>query len=128
MFSQDLTPFKHIPQLVLQIQDTSGVRVLMALPYRPREVWWNLLMKHVQFAVNTSNFRLQMRDGTETKAQFRDLSVCLPAYYRHHGASNEEAKLVINEIGGNTLKRCNPAWKLLGTFLMSNSPLAPFLW
>ena len=79
VFSQNLTllspgwvfpPFKHIPQLVNKVLESPGVKVLMALPYRPREVWWNLLMKHVKFAVNTSEFRLQMPDGTETQPRF----------------------------------------------------------
>ena len=79
VFSQNLTllspgwvfpPFKHIPQLVNKVLESPGVKVLMALPYRPREVPWNLLMKHVKFAVNTSEFRLQMPDGTETQPRF----------------------------------------------------------
>ena len=79
VFSQNLTllspgwvfpPFKHIPQLVNKVLESPGVKVLMALPYRPREVWWNLLMKHVKFAMNTSEFRLQMPDGTETQPRF----------------------------------------------------------
>ena len=37
-------PFKYTPQLVFKVLDTPGVRVLMALPYGPREVWWNMLM------------------------------------------------------------------------------------
>ena len=79
VFSQNLNllspgwvfpPFKHIPQLVNKVLESPGVKVLMALPYRPREVWWNLLMKHVKFAMNMSEFRLQMPDGTETQPRF----------------------------------------------------------
>ena len=79
VFSQDLLAmsparrfprFKHIPQVVSQIVATPGVRVLMGLPYRPRDVCWNLLMKLVKYGRNTTSFRLKMPDRVETRPQF----------------------------------------------------------
>ena len=56
-----------------------------------------------------------------------DLGVCLREYYQLRGATNEEATLIINEIGKDTLKRYNSAWHMFGTFLLQDAALAPLL-
>uniref|UniRef100_A0A7S4FN49 Uncharacterized protein n=1 Tax=Eutreptiella gymnastica TaxID=73025 RepID=A0A7S4FN49_9EUGL len=38
------------PQLVNKVLESPGVKVLMALPYRPREVWWNLWRRKLSCA------------------------------------------------------------------------------
>ena len=134
VFSQNLTllsagwvfpPFKHIPQLVNKVLESPGVKVLMALPYRPREVWWNLLMKHVKFAVNTSEFRLQMPDGTETQPRF----VLTLAYVCVNTINCEELPTKRRRLSSmkRYLKRYNSAWHMFGTFLLQDAALAPLL-
>ena len=39
----------------------------MAVPYRPREVWWNLLMKHVKYGLITAAFCLKRPNGVQTR-------------------------------------------------------------
>ena len=134
VFSQNLTllspgwvfpPFKHIPQLVNKVLESPGVKVLMALSYRPREVWWNLLMKHVKFAVNTSEFRLQMPDGTETQPRF----VLTLAYVCVITINCEELPTKRRRLSSRKryLKRYNSAWHMFGTFLLQDAALAPLL-